>query len=377
MRKAAEDVATIRNGKEFIMKIKKIGDARVIMSNPHSHHAYFGWPTAARLADGRIAVSASGFRIAHVCPFGKTVISYSDDDGESYSLPAPVIDTPLDDRDGGITPFGENGILISSFNNTVNFQRTDVVPSAYASAYLDTVTDEEEKKYLGSTFRTSRDGGKSFGEIYKSPITSPHGPTLLSDGRLLWVGRTFSPNDAMTDGDCIQLYEVDTADFSMRYISTIDSITEDGVRLLSCEPAMIELPDGRLLVHVRVQTDTEDNYFTLYQTVSEDGGKSWSRPRPILPRRGGAPSHIMMHSSGVLVATYGHREEPYGIRAMFSHDGGESWDVGYELFCGPTRDLGYPSTVELADGSMITVFYTHETADGPAVIMQQKWRFEE
>ena len=73
------------------------------MQNPDSHHNYFAWPTAARLQNGKIAVVASGFRMAHLCPFGKLVIAYSDDEGESYTAPGVIMDTPLDDRDGGVT----------------------------------------------------------------------------------------------------------------------------------------------------------------------------------------------------------------------------------------------------------------------------------
>ena len=105
------------------MKIIKIGEEKVIMSNPESKHNYFGWPSAVRLQNGKIAVVASGFRLRHVCPFGKTVISYSDDDGETYTMPAPVIDTVLDDRDGGIVPFGERNVIVTSFNNAIEFQR--------------------------------------------------------------------------------------------------------------------------------------------------------------------------------------------------------------------------------------------------------------
>ena len=44
-----------------------------------------------------------------------------------------------------------------------------------------------------------------------------------------------------------------------------------------------------------------------------------------------------------------------------------------------TADLGYPSTVELDDGSLLTVFYAHEGERDatPAVIMQQKWKMEQ
>ena len=62
-------------------------------------------------------------RLEHVCPFGKAVISYSFDGGETYTLPAPVIDTTLDDRDAGICPFGESGVIFTSFNNSAEMQR--------------------------------------------------------------------------------------------------------------------------------------------------------------------------------------------------------------------------------------------------------------
>ena len=41
---------------EVFMKIVNIGDPRIIISNPDTMFGYFGWPTAKRLKDGRIAV---------------------------------------------------------------------------------------------------------------------------------------------------------------------------------------------------------------------------------------------------------------------------------------------------------------------------------
>ena len=363
------------------MKIRYLSDTRVIMSNPKSRHRYFGWPSVARLKDGRIAVVASGYRLAHVCPFGKTVISYSTDEGESYTRPAPVIDTALDDRDGGILAFGESSVLVTSFNNTVEFQRTQKSATPYMLAYLDTVTPEEEARDLGAGFAVSRDGGVTFGDVHKSPITSPHGPIELQNGRLLWVGRKFSSNDEQKSDDIVKAYDIDPDSLEMTYLGEIENLIVDGELPLSCEPYAVELDGGRIIAHIRVQLysskSAEGPIYTVYQSESDDGGRSWTKPHAILPRCGGAPSHILKHSSGILVATYGHRKPPYGVQAMFSRDGGESWDSGYELFEGVNGDLGYPSTVELADGDMLTVFYAHESADGPAVIMQRKWRFDD
>jgi len=111
------------------MKIEQIGAPETVMHNPDSSHNYFAWPTATRLQNGKIAVIASGFRLKHVCPFGKTVISYSDDDGRTYTAPAPVFDTPLDDRDGGVMTFGKSGVVITAFNNDRKLQERRIFPA--------------------------------------------------------------------------------------------------------------------------------------------------------------------------------------------------------------------------------------------------------
>ena len=361
------------------MKITRVGEKKIIMHAPDGQNNYFAWPSAKRLGDGRIAVGASGFRKRHVCPFGKAVIAFSEDEGESYSLPSPVIDTCLDDRDCGIATFGDKGVMVTSFNNTVAFQRRHALPEE--AAHLDSISPEDEARDLGATFRLSFDNGHTFGQIFKSPITSPHGPIELGDGTLLWIGRTFSSENARMETDCVKAYRVNTADGSMELLGEIENIVIDGNRALSCEPYAIELADGSILAHIRVQY-YPIKLFTIYQARSFDGGRSWTKPKRILPMSGGAPAHLLIHSSGVLICTYGFRGDPmgsapFGIRVMFSRDGGESWSASEELYTNDfSLDLGYPSTVELKDGSLITVFYAHLAPDEPAVILQQKWRIE-
>jgi hypothetical protein len=43
---------------------------------------------------------------------------------------------------------------------------------------------------------------------------------------------------------------------------------------------------------------------------------------------------------------------------MISQDGGRTWTTDYVLRDdGPDADLGYPASVELDDGSILTVYY--------------------
>ena len=348
------------------MKIELIGEPKIIISNPHSHHGYFAWPTVALLQDGKIAVGASGFRVEHVCPFGKAVISYSYDGGETYTLPAPVIDTPLDDRDAGICPFGEKGVIFTSFNNSAEMQREYNQDDKYVQNYIDTITKEDEEKYLGSNFRISRDCGISFGEIRHSPVTSPHGPTELKDGTILWAGNNFNN---VYDGIEIHKFNTESGETQL-----LGKITTDSKDFFLNEPHLIELPDGTLICHTRADNHN-DTVFTVFQSFSYDKGKTWTPPERLLDETGGAPPHLILLSSGVLLCTYGRRKKPYGIMAMISLDGGKSWEKDLRLYeAGDSDDLGYPSTIEISDGTLLTVFYATEADGIPCRIMQQKWK---
>ena len=61
---------------------------------------------------------------------------------------------------------------------------------------------------------------------------------------------------------------------------------------------------------------------------------------------------------------------------MLSRDGGETWDVDWIIDdeC-PNWDLGYPATVELKDGSLMTIYY--QNVDGISRIMQRVWKLPE
>ena len=351
-----------------ITAIEVLEAARTILENPEGPGNYFGWPSIARLQNGKLAVVCSGFRRGHICPFGQAVMMTSIDGGLTYTPAAAVIETPLDDRDAGVVPFGKNGVIVTSFNNTRAAQRAWNPDNAEYMAYLDTVTDEDEAKYLGGTFRLSFDGGETFGEIHISPVTSPHGPTALADGTLLWVGRTFAEDDVFTENNRIEAWKIHT-DGTMEFEGAVPPAYKNGVLVNACEPSCIELPDGTLLCHFR-----DDNAFTVFQTRSTDGGRTWSAPKQLLADRGGSPPHLYLHSSGVLISVYGYRNAPYGVRVMLSADLGETWKTDLVIWdAGVSSDLGYPATAELPDGTLLTVFYAKDVPEGPAVIKQIRW----
>jgi len=366
------------------MKIKILEDAKIIMSNRDSRHAYFAWPTVARLKNGRIAVVASGYRLYHLCPFGKVAMTVSEDEGKTFSPLQTIIDTPLDDRDAGICPFGESGVIVTSFNNTTDTQRKWVrttymdrkteAEMKYIEAYLDNVSAEKEKKYLGSTYKVSYDNGVTFGDVMHTVVNCPHGPIELSDGSMLYVGTDSTGNDKPRGYNGITVAKL-TPGTKGEIIGRIDIIPEGD----SWEPHVVELPDGKLICHIRVQRyqNGQELLFSTYQSESYDGGYTWSKPHKILSDHGGAPAHLMYHSSGAVISVYGYRQAPYAIKAMISYDGGETWDIDNVLYEQPhSADIGYPASVELKDGSLMTVFYAKEHEMSPAEIYSIKWNFE-
>ena len=367
------------------MKVLVLEKARVIVSNSDSMHNYFAWPTVARLGDGRIAVAASGYRLSHICPFGKMTLSLSADNGKTYTRPTPIIDTPLDDRDGGICAFGETDVIVTSFTLGVDFYRREYAEENsyhltphkdYVLSYLDTVSKADEDKYLGPTYRVSHDNGVTFGEVKRCPIMSPHGPTRLPNGDIIWVGSIYSlevSHDADDAKSRIRAYKYNPETEEFYEIGTV--YFEDG-SCKPCEAHALALSDTHIIVHMRAGKG-----FCIYQSESFDGGVSWSKPIQLNPKGDGAPPFLIKHSSGALVSLYGHRTEPCGIKAMFSLDEGKSWSEGIKIYETPllgrnSTDLGYPSAIELEDGSLLTVFYNRVDDGSHAEILQMRWSFE-
>ena len=62
---------------------------------------------------------------------------------------------------------------------------------------------------------------------------------------------------------------------------------------------------------------------------------------------------------------------------MISLDDGKTWDKDHYLYKNDvSSDLGYPSTVELSDGTLLTVFYATPEKGSPNLILQTKWKLE-
>ena len=146
---------------------------------------YFGWPSIARTDDGTLIVASSGLRAHHICPWGKTVLHVSRDQGRTWSDAAVVNDSPIDDRDAGIISLGGSRLLLSWFtidtrkflNHRDNWLQKTLGAGLYEKVVQETAQwrDETVSAHLGSWIRTS-DDGCHWQEAVRAPVSAPPRP---------------------------------------------------------------------------------------------------------------------------------------------------------------------------------------------------------
>ena len=333
---------------------------------------YHGWPTCALLPDGRIMVVASADRVGHVCPFGKVVAYQSQDIGESWSAPRILADTPLDDRDAGILVTRSGTILVNWFTSICWLNYLEKPEYSAWKEIAATVSLKAVSDNLGFWMIRSADGGKTWSEKQAMPVNSPHGPCQLSDGSLLFVGNVIGQTTDLRGGCRNDILPVAarSADEgkSWEVIGRIP-VSRHQVWENYCELHAIEAADGTIVAHIRNHIPYGSP--ETWQSKSPDKGRTWSEPTRITY---GIPSFLTALPNGQLLMTYGYRREPYGVRARISDDNGEKWSE--ELVISDDAkfsDLGYPSSVQLPDGRLFTVWY-EKLSEEKCLLRHALWR---
>jgi Neuraminidase (sialidase) len=343
--------------------------ATVITRQPRYYHA---WPTLARRKNGELIVTYSGSREAHVCPFGRVEMIRSFDEGKTWSWPQVLMDTAIDDRDSGVVETPRGTLLVTTFTSLA-FEKVlaeakgwDAERMERWQAVVRATTPQQKKGLVGAWMLRSTDGGLTWSSPYKVPVMAPHGPVVTPSGRLLYAGVEY-PDDK---GRRVGLWESKDDGLTWQWVAPIPGRPSDDTNNFH-ELHLVEAADGRLIAHVR--NHNKENDRETLQSESNDGGRTWSVVHPI--GVWGLPSHLLRLRDGRLLMTYSYRRDPRGNQARVSADNGRTWSAPIVLSDDGTGDLGYPSTVELPGGDLLSVWYEYQQSSGAlSVLKQLRWR---
>lgn len=334
--------------------------------------SYSCFPDITKANDGSLVVcfrEAGNFSVKavqqgkydHVDKGARIAICRSTDNGGTWDyVRLPAFDRERGEQDCSVQSLSDGRIIM-------NFFQWWVVP-------------EEEKDRLPYPARQQYDSSWAdvmgpyvvFSEDYGS--TWSHQKVSVTSGPLPRAG-TADAVIELQDGSLIMgMYGADFGDKVCRAYSVISRdggatwgevavIARDDAQTISFEePSICELGNGALLAVLRAGKPGDYGY--LYSAFSNDSGRSWSDLTET--SMWGHPPSLTLLNDGRVLCCYGYRREPYGIRASFSEDGGRTWKTESEIVIrddGCSRDVGYPSTVQLDDGSLYTVYYIHGEDD--------------
>ncbi len=140
-------------------------------------------------------------------------------------------------------------------------------------------------------------------------------------------------------------------------------------------PSTVRLGNGALLSAIRRGGIFDGNKrWWLEGFLSPDDGKSWYMLKELYINNSGNPASMITLQDGRIVITYGWRHAPYGIRARISEDQGQTW--GTEIILrkdGDSWDIGYPRTIQRADGKIVTVYYYKDASSKERYISATIW----
>lgn len=286
----------------------------------------------------------------HIGINGRLDLVRSVDGGESWLPPVVVVDSDRDDRNPalGVSP---HGILVLAYHVQGNY-------------------DSQGRYKLGvgrvDTYQTrSHDGGRTWENPHPLSYTSLNGRSpfgkivTLPNGTMLMP--IYGKRTGVVPGE--QEFRSKTGSYSYILRSRDEGVSWGDPSVVAPdfnEAAFLRLPNGELLSVLRSEDRKRHPKDLLYSCRSEDDGYTWTKPVRIT-EPAEHPADLTLLSNGYVLLTYGHRHPPFGVQGMISRDSGHTWDHKHKLVYADDRpggDCGYPSTVRLPSGKLITAYYS-------------------
>ncbi len=319
---------------------------------------YYITPWLLRLKSGELLVTAREAHVrrkenrGHTDPTGRGILIRSRDGGVTWGGKTVVDDETYrfsQTQDVPVTQLSDGTLLLNLYSWSLmpvpdpEIRRTTQRPY---SVTLD-----------GLSLLHSIDGGHTWSK--RQPLqVAALGPLVarcpaleLPDGTLMLsvaAGRPYSD------------YVITSKDKGLTWGDPVLVAEDRGKQMYYCESGIVRLRSGKIILMHRTKPGD------LYQSESDDSGKTWKGPTKT-PIWSGSPAHLLELSDGRVLCTYGYRRAPFGIRACLSRDEGKTWDIKNEIVLrddGGNADLGYPSVIEMRNGRLLVVYWFNNERPG-------------
>jgi len=313
-----------------------------------------------KLKNGDILMMARE-AVEHFASDGDVIMLRSKDGGKTWGQKQVITGIKdLDEREGCGIQLKDGTIIVGVFYNALYNK-----DGTYDWDNRIKRTNDPKQRSLGAHIITSKDNGytwsqANFIDTRDMPFTNIEGPTdapiEMPDGSIVMGIIGYSLGGDAKNHASVMIRSTDKGK-SWKYLSTIAS--DPGGKLGGfMEPGIVRTKSGRIVAGLR--NHAPDN--AIWMTYSDDDGKTWApawKTEMI-----GHPVDLIQLSDGRLLASYGIRPGihtiPGGIRACFSSDNGKTWDINTEVQLRNDLmnvDIGYPESLELPDGRVMTVYY--------------------
>ena len=290
---------------------------------------------------------------AHRGQAGRLDLLRSGDGGKTWTGPSVLVDGPTDDRNPGLGQLADGTIVAAYMIVTWEYDTTGGEPK------------KTGQRNEGVHTMRSTDGGLT----WSAPVRSDSIAALY--GKEAGGGMSGSPYGKivqLADGTALMAvyfsFPGERGHESWLFRSTDSGATWGDPTLLGehfNETGLVVLRDGRVLAAMRSEVG---RYLAAIE--SSDQGRTWSTPVRITADHE-HPADLIELADGRVLLTYGQRNTPRGVEAILSRDGGRTWDPSTKVKLAEEvkyGDNGYPSSVQIGDGSIVTMYYQVDHPEG-------------
>jgi len=309
--------------------------------------AYYinAYPVIARLASGKLLAVWSARSQGD--SDGRIVGAVSSDGGKTWGTPGTVIDIPqMEDGDPSIVV---DGPRVFVYSTTVPLHQRLIERSQVYVVWSDnegaTWSAPEELKFSFKYFVGKRHIGiKLLDGTLAMPFSwdlwAQKGTPARTEGEMNLASGVLLSKDGIHWTPYGQVHA---------WTEKVTPGSTNGV----CEPALVELHTGELLMILRTGTSFH------YESRSRDGGLTWDAPRPSSLMGHNTPSALwrLDQNPEEIVAIWNNSpRNRYPLSVAISSDGGRRWSKPRDVATSDGPQVSYPGITQAPDGTLVAVW---------------------